>query len=581
MKKSLLLMAMSLAVSSVIAQPPLNEERVTLDKNAETSLGKAPAYNTLEDGDYVSRRSAATNLYYALPEGMTYICWNKEGKGWANSYLVTCPWAEFTFLNKSANPTTNKWLIYSSTSGGYNDLTERADAEGNYTSSLSRGYIMSAPALCNEALTDTFTIGYNGSYWPSKNATAYTRVRIDSITTMAFINDHGEKGKTGPGWGSLSTGYLYGTGTLDGTSKGRGIGVCKAFYQDFPKPMTPLYVEDIFVLLKSVTLNPIPADKVVHMYVIATKKRESDGRIIETTDTIGKLTATLDDFVPYGTEGTSTYSSTGKYQRYQVTFTQKIEDDFGTVIPCPLTIDKPFRVKIVGLDEEGVDFGVSVSSKIDDENIWMSEGVFQVYYPDINETYNHSYNGSTIKFCFTAMFDAVIVYDELTSSSTETVYPNCNVLTVSDDGLESKVLLEGGSYTKGVHVRTAQPWTSMTDYGPETYYYAKDMPEWITSLDVDDSSYESSSVNIINVTCEALPEGVKGRKATLYLEGRGVTSELPIIVVQGDVDDTAIDAIKAAADIKTNAALFNMAGQRVNNSFKGLVIKDGKKFMNK
>jgi len=130
-----------------------------------------------------------------------------------------------------------------------------------------------------------------------------------------------------------------------------------------------------------------------------------------------------------------------------------------------------------------------------------------------------------------------------------------------------------------VMVYTAQPWTETVSHAEE-YYFATELPEWITSLNVDESAYAEKGVNLVSVTCSPLPNDVKGRTATFYIQGRGVTSEVPIIVVQGDANPTAIANVKNDA-VKANAAAFNLAGQRVNDSFKGMVIKDGKKFMNK
>jgi len=397
--------------------------------------------------------------------------------------------------------------------------------------------------------------------------------------TLSFINDHSNA--SAYGWGSLSTGYLYGTGTLDGTKNERGIGVCKAMYQDYPKPMSPLYVEDIFIGLKSVTLNPIPADGVARMYVIAMKEETREDEegpyqvMVETTDTIAKLTATREDFVADGTPGTSSYSSTGAYQNYDVVFTQKEVDDFGMEMAVPFTIDQPFRVKIVGLDEEGVDFGVQRSVGITAEEAWTSEGVFQIYYPDIDKTYNHYYSNSGLPFGFTAMFDAVEIATSL--SSDDQIFENTNYLKVSNDGTQCYVAA-GDAALPGVYVYTAQPWTN--EDMSEEYYYAEDVPEWILSLNVDISNYDDYNLNIVNATCEPLPEGVTGRYAELYIQGRGVKSVDPIYVIQGEVEITGINAVKNESKA-VNAATFNMAGQQVNKDFKGLVIKNGKKFMNK
>ena len=237
----------------------------------------------------------------------------------------------------------------------------------------------------------------------------------------------------------------------------------------------------------------------------------------------------------------------------------------------PFTIDQPFRVKIVGLDEEGVDFGVQRSIGITDEEVWTSEGVFQVYYPDVNETRNHYYTGCGLPFGFTAMFDAVEVATSL--SSEEQVFENTNQLKVSPDGKECYVAA-GDAALPGVYVYTAQPWTNGDQ--SEEYYYAENIPDWILSLNIDISYYSSNNVNIIGATCEPLPEGVTGRYAELYIQGRGVKSADPIYVIQGDAEVTGINAVKNEAKA-ANAATFNMAGQQVNDNFKGLVIKNGRK----
>jgi hypothetical protein len=53
-----------------------------------------------------------------------------------------------------------------------------------------------------------------------------------------------------------------------------------------------------------------------------------------------------------------------------------------------------------------------------------------------------------------------------------------------------------------------------------------------------------------------------------------------IVDVAGEntVIPTGIDAIKTA-EIANDGAIYNLAGQKVSNDFKGLVIKNGKKFV--
>ncbi len=54
---------------------------------------------------------------------------------------------------------------------------------------------------------------------------------------------------------------------------------------------------------------------------------------------------------------------------------------------------------------------------------------------------------------------------------------------------------------------------------------------------------------------------------------------LKVIAINADLP-SGIETVKAANAAK-NAAAYNLAGQKVNDAFKGVVVKDGKKFMNK
>jgi hypothetical protein len=45
-----------------------------------------------------------------------------------------------------------------------------------------------------------------------------------------------------------------------------------------------------------------------------------------------------------------------------------------------------------------------------------------------------------------------------------------------------------------------------------------------------------------------------------------------------DEQSAGVETVKVA-DKTNNGAIYNLSGQRVNNSFKGLVIKSGKKFV--
>ena len=46
-----------------------------------------------------------------------------------------------------------------------------------------------------------------------------------------------------------------------------------------------------------------------------------------------------------------------------------------------------------------------------------------------------------------------------------------------------------------------------------------------------------------------------------------------------DNSATGITSIEAERTVNANAPIYNLAGQKVNNSFKGIAIQNGKKFM--
>lgn len=78
--------------------------------------------------------------------------------------------------------------------------------------------------------------------------------------------------------------------------------------------------------------------------------------------------------------------------------------------------------------------------------------------------------------------------------------------------------------------------------------------------------------------------GTTGRSvvtiSTPNMDVEGVGSATPTAVVPGAPLGTGIAAVKAA-ELDANAPMYNLAGQKVANDFKGMVIQNGRKFMNK
>lgn len=107
---------------------------------------------------------------------------------------------------------------------------------------------------------------------------------------------------------------------------------------------------------------------------------------------------------------------------------------------------------------------------------------------------------------------------------------------------------------------------------------AAEVPEWLT-FSVANEDYDEEGEHYaeydLNVTAEALPAGVQGRKAevTFFQEG----AMLKVSVQQGEV----IDGISQTVTGKVNndGKLYDLSGRQVQAGKKGLVIMNGKKFI--
>lgn len=100
-------------------------------------------------------------------------------------------------------------------------------------------------------------------------------------------------------------------------------------------------------------------------------------------------------------------------------------------------------------------------------------------------------------------------------------------------------------------------------------------PEWASGLEVDDS-YLSNGIIAFYFAADALPAGETHRSGNIVLELYGKQVVIPVL--QGQ-DPNSIEDVTTSANAK--APVYNLMGQKVNVAAKGLLIKDGKKFIKK
>ena len=144
--------------------------------------------------------------------------------------------------------------------------------------------------------------------------------------------------------------------------------------------------------------------------------------------------------------------------------------------------------------------------------------------------------------------------------------------------------VEGGLGITGTGEQEGQP-VQYNDVDVYTTFDAEswevaEAPEWITKFSLDDSYLENYDVMAFYFEAEALPAGLEGRTGEIILV-TNFNKEVVIPVKQGDAA-TAVEGVKVSGNAKmTDGLLFNVAGQQVNKNYKGIVIKDGRKFIQK
>ena len=156
----------------------------------------------------------------------------------------------------------------------------------------------------------------------------------------------------------------------------------------------------------------------------------------------------------------------------------------------------------------------------------------------------------------------------------------------TEDNTNITIPTDGGEAS----IKIKPMYTTTTENGPATRLFLdentedNEVPEWLTvslSNPVQTGTDEKGNPTYdtsfdLTFKAEALPAGETGRQANLVFMQEGAL--LKVTITQGEV--SSINATKTT--VKTgNAQMYNLAGQRVGKEYKGLVIKSGKKILNK
>ena len=553
MKKVLLFAAAAIFAANVSAQAI---EKVQFPKRYNVESVAPGTFKALEvsKAKKAPRKDAESGVLYNRPAGTYYLNWTKEGRGYYMTFLMVPPLTDISFENVSTAEGDPVWSV----NGNEYDAEENGDflfgslpVQDPYDANDGVSYYYMPTLAYGE---NTFTLGAGLKH---NNYNTYgSGLVVDTLSYFTASDCH-NIGYYGWGFMTSATPYLYGTGEYQGNP-------CVGMVEDFEKPAAPLFIQDAFLPCLSNLEAPIPEGKELTLLFVELDEEGNEG------EEIGRMTATTESLFEWEQDMEDDKFTNGKGYSGNILFESKTTDIFGQITTAPVIINTPYRVYLLGVDQEGVDIGFMCRFITDGTNVDDTYLIFD-YGEDGYKQYRYT-NPFVMQMAFTAMYDVAVLQD-------------------SDEGIYTAPV-EGGTVTRAndaeydaAYVYTAYPW--FDDLGNENYFtyieYADGDEEWLTDeLDTqywnhtNEGSSSYYAVNIIGLEAQPLPEGVAGRSATVYVYGPA--AECSFVVNQGDVSDGIV--AKQLNEASKKAPVYNLAGLRVGNvPLRGVYIKDGRKIL--
>ena len=474
------------------------------------------------------------SIYYLKPEGVPFEVTPKNGKMAGTSYLYVPGYSKTKFVPVVPENTKYFWHQNVYDMNGNCRTFDRTGKTSNLFSTDNDGSFNiitrfngadALPTIVCE--TDSFTLSEENPHWGPLDydlpAVMYWYPRIKSGTSSAMDSHIRPLQFTDDKvnnfyLGGMDNGYLFGSGTIsNGEYTSRGV------QQILEKPVAPLWVEDVFLPIISKSSKPLPNGTELTMLITN----------VETDVHFSSAIVSLPGFL----------------------------------------IDKEFAVIVRGFDQPGVDMGLS-GAGIPYYNKVLSPALCLIKTKDGKNKAANIYadNNIALSVTFSAKFDYANGYVD---AGIETSY-NYGLVLMNNEGTEGQTTCTQGLVFPGAVAQLNGMWY---DDNKKEEYTLSGIDSWIKSYTIDEESYREYGLTVIKFTCDPLPSNVAGRKCDILIHGKGVVSDKPITVVQGDVT-AAINNVHSSNTIKEGPN-YNIAGQRVGNDYKGIIIKNGKKQFNK
>ena len=258
-------------------------------------------------------------------------------------------------------------------------------------------------------------------------------------------------------------------------------------------------------------------------------------------DTIATTVMTNADFISAGTG----------YEWVGTLHAKFFETDiFGTETQVPVWVDGAFYLQLTNFNETGCDFGFY-------SDYYCPTTATTVYQHDGKFSYRGGKGGGgnygqNLGISFDAYFPT-LYYD----TTVNTLYAGVEAESVAHyEGDEE-------NYTIVLY----------SNVNPDEWEVLSDA-DWVY-YDYSAEYYEEYDAGLLMFVVDALPEGETGRVATVTVSADGATQDF--IIIQGETPE-GIEETQANTLILNNKT-FDVLGREVDDNFKGVVIKNGKKIV--
>ncbi len=522
MKKITLLGALVVAGMATAQVVQVAPEQMKLQKMEAQSI-EMKAEVSLEEWNGYNKKVAAANydlVDYYVVEGMMYGGLTAEWKGYPYGFIMTPAYKDIVFENLYG-PTT--WTI-----GGQIQQENSVSFELGL---MDAGMWTAVPTTTDHMwqYDDTTLLSVKGYLYGSTEQAQYLitganhLVAADGnipLTQCAMSCDplYAESGSDFyiVGAGDLGP-YAYGT---DLVYQGKSIDTILSVVRN----ISPMRINQMSMPIYSdgITMDKIlPAGAQVKVEIIAADLTEG---IIYSDSVYGSTIIDAADCVDLGNGQASLVAKFWE------------EDPFGGVMEVAVLCPGDFVVQITGFNEGNCDFG------------FISD-----YYAPTGSTL-YLVNGRYTEF-WTSPHNLAISYDAY--------WPGVMPM-MGSEALVAPV--EGGVAMDGEYEAIAL-YSNVYDID----LWNIEVPEWIEFV-YDESVLESEGYLILQFTAAAL-EGAEYRQGVVTIDVDGCVAE--VVINQGDVPSGVEDIVTPSF----NGKAYNLLGVEVDESYKGIVIKNGQKFI--